>query len=69
MDWVSVHDRLPTRTGTRVRVKSESGKETKAFFMADRAAWVGDYGIKCSYWLETPSAELLQNITHWQFLN
>lgn len=64
-DWVNVKKQLPKHCDRKYLVKTKDGIIKKAFFMPDKAAWRVWYGQPTSYWLETPSAELILDVVEW----
>lgn len=65
MQWHDVEKEFPENKCKKYLVKTANGKIKNAFFMPDKAIWRAWYGIPCSYWLETPSAELILDVVEW----
>ncbi len=65
MEWINASHKLPENKFKKYLVKTSSGNIKKAFFMPDKAIWRAWYGQPTSYWLETPSAELIFDVVEW----
>jgi len=65
MQWKDVEKELPNDLLKKYLVKNANGTIKKAFFMPDHAAWRAWYNMPTSYWLETPSAELILDVIEW----
>lgn len=64
--WIDVKHKLPESKFNKYVVKLENGEEKIAFFMPDKIDWIGWYGQKTTYWMESFSGELIHNVTHWR---
>lgn len=64
MKWISVDDRLPEGMGAHVWVKRSNGDVVKAYYYADKMAWLAWYRVKLSYWWN--GNDPLHDVTHWE---
>lgn len=67
--WINVEERLPSVFAGRYKVRFKNGRETKADFYQDRAAWLATFNLKTSHWWCAETAERLDNVTHWEEKN
>lgn len=65
MQWHNVEEKLPDDKFKKYLVKTSNGTIQQAFFMPDKAIWRAWYGQPTSYWLATPSAQLIFDVVEW----
>ncbi len=66
MTWISVKERLPSGPGDILKVRRENDDEIKAYYHADRMAWLSFYTKhNLSHFQDHKTLKFLDDVTHW----